>query len=235
MSEHEAMVNQRLSEVAEIYQLKPSVITTWSNMIKTMHCEPHRHYHTLRHLHHLFSLMDSYEQDIYDKNVLTLAILFHDIVYDPKSRDNEVNSMRLFQEFAAEAAQDESGKFSEKVVLLVSEFILATKLHEVDPTRVTPGSHEHSDLMYFLAFDMAILASSPEDYLIYCQRIRKEYIHVEEKAYCTRRAEFLRKCIADEQEEGKSVLHSKLGNDANRQLLINLQWEAENLENGNIP
>src|SRR5689334_10156503 len=51
--------------------------------------EPHRHYHTLYHIAALLALLDRHGSDGSDREALTLAILFHDVVYDPARPDNE--------------------------------------------------------------------------------------------------------------------------------------------------
>ena len=45
--------------------------------------EPHRHYHTLDHIADLLTLLGRHGKGTADRDALELAILFHDIVYDP--------------------------------------------------------------------------------------------------------------------------------------------------------
>lgn len=55
--------------------------------------EPHRFYHNWNHIQYMLDLAKK-------RNILTddlyLAIIFHDIIYDPKAKDNEEKSAELF-------------------------------------------------------------------------------------------------------------------------------------------
>ena len=55
----------------------------------------------------------------------------------------------------------------------MSAFILATKAHEVDNNVIDKQSPLYDDMLYFLAFDMAILGGSLERYKIYAHKIRQ--------------------------------------------------------------
>lgn len=58
--------------------------------------EPHRFYHNWNHIEYMLNIASN-------RNILTdeliLAIVFHDIIYDPKSNDNEEKSAELFYSF----------------------------------------------------------------------------------------------------------------------------------------
>ena len=51
--------------------------------------EPHRHYHTLDHIAALLRLLEEHGRGVGDHDAVALAILFHDVVYDPARHDNE--------------------------------------------------------------------------------------------------------------------------------------------------
>lgn len=55
--------------------------------------EPHRYYHNIDHI---VSMVDSSVEGKTVSEKLTLAIVFHDIIYDPKRSDNEEQSAELF-------------------------------------------------------------------------------------------------------------------------------------------
>lgn len=52
--------------------------------------EPHRHYHTLAHVSEVLFVIDLYYPD--SPRWLILAAFYHDVIYDPTSKTNEVDS-----------------------------------------------------------------------------------------------------------------------------------------------
>jgi len=121
-----------------------------------------RHYHNLEHLQELFRHSDRYQFQLKDKDVVAAAIFFHDVIYNPARRDNEVKSA----EFAARNLPMLG--FMPEEIQMVYEFIVATQQHELP-------DHPHPDLPWFLDFDLAILGADWETYLNYTKNIRLEY------------------------------------------------------------
>jgi pantetheine-phosphate adenylyltransferase len=56
--------------------------------------EPHRFYHTLHHLDDLTQQLEA--KGFGDNDILFLATIFHDIIYDPRSATNEEDSAAVF-------------------------------------------------------------------------------------------------------------------------------------------
>jgi predicted metal-dependent HD superfamily phosphohydrolase len=133
--------------------------------------ESHRHYHTLGHIAALLALLDHYGADVADRDALTLAILFHDVVYDPNRQDNEEAS-------AAWAAARLTGLGpSEELGAKVARYILATR-HD----RPLDATGE-PDLALLLDLDLSILAAPPGDYGAYAEAVRREYAFVPDRLY----------------------------------------------------
>lgn len=99
---------------------------------------------------------------------LKFAIWFHDVVYDPKARDNEEQSAALFESTLG-------GHLDDDITKDVVRLILAT-----DHGREKTGM-EDEDLMRDI--DLTILASSEEEYREYALAIRKEYAHVPDEDF----------------------------------------------------
>jgi predicted metal-dependent HD superfamily phosphohydrolase len=131
--------------------------------------EPARHYHTLRHIAALLALLDRH--DPADRDALTLAILFHDIVYDPARQDNEEASA------AWAVARLESLGFPEDLRTQVAHLIVATR-HD----RALDATGE-PDLALLLDLDLSILAAPAADYRAYAQAVRREYAFVPDRLY----------------------------------------------------
>ena len=125
------------------------------------YCEPWRYYHTTQHLEECFALVpDAYASH----GVLSVAIFFHDVVYDPREKYNEHKSSEfLLSHLPCPHIQE------------VPRYISATILHE---TR-----KDEEALALFLDIDLSILGADSPRYLAYCHNIRQEYAWVREEQY----------------------------------------------------
>jgi predicted metal-dependent HD superfamily phosphohydrolase len=132
--------------------------------------EPHRHYHTLRHLIAMLSTVDgaSGPPDV------VLACWFHDAIYDPRRAGNEEASADL-----AVAALDSLGVDGTEVARLVR----LTATHDPDPG-------DHSGQLLCDA-DLAILAAPAGEYAEYAANVRREYAHVPDDEFRIGRAAVL--------------------------------------------
>jgi len=88
--------------------------------------EPHRSYHTLRHLEECFASYEAAKALCANPGEVLLALWFHDVVYRPKAHDNEQASARWARKILSDAGA------SSEVSARVHELILATK-HDATP------------------------------------------------------------------------------------------------------
>lgn len=156
-----------------------SVTAKWLDIILTKHSEPHRFYHNTSHLSALLKNMN----DLPPQNSLTMAALkfsvfFHDIIYNPQSKTNELDSKNLFTDFTREYPVDSH------IASLVEETILATAHHFQTP--------KNPETNFFLDLDLSILGASEKDYDQYEQAIRLEYGFVPEDIYQVERAKIMK-------------------------------------------
>lgn len=135
--------------------------------------EPHRHYHTLAHIAACLRFLDrTYPAPIsgevnenslwWDHRMcLQLAIIYHDIIYDVKSKTNELDS--------AAHARIQMGVmgFNRDHIAVVSRLIMLTANHKGDPADVI-GS-------IMIDTDMHVFAEPDAIYAKYAADIRKEY------------------------------------------------------------
>lgn len=168
-----------------------------------MYCERHRKYHNSEHITKMAS--DLLESDSKFKNdlALQLAILFHDVVYDPKASDNEEKSVemmfKIVNMLCPEIMRDHPEAIEEAGFM-----ILCTKKH------VIPESPE-ADEMYgefpdlkektaiFLDLDLGIfVVDSMYQLMDYEDGIRKEYDFVEDEKYYPARIAILKDFAARE-------------------------------------
>lgn len=145
------------------------------NKLVAAYSEKQRAYHTLQHLYECLVLLDSIRSDLKDAYSVELALWFHDAVYDPQAKDNELKSVELFEKYMA---QDLSVEIVEKI----KRWIIATQKHE---------STNELDLQFLLDIDLAILAASPERFEEYEQQIQQEYAWVDPDVYSIKRKEVL--------------------------------------------
>lgn len=122
-----------------------------------------RPYHNFTHIAAMLDLSDQYAAQLQQKDVVDLAIFYHDVIYNPLRKDNEERSA---QRAVRELKQM---RFSKDKIQLVETYILATKTHDLI------GFDSESDLAYLLDFDLSVLGADWETYYIYSQNIRKEY------------------------------------------------------------
>lgn len=145
------------------------------NKLIAAYSEKQRAYHTLQHVYECLVLLDSIRSDLKDAYAVELAMWFHDVVYDPQAKDNELKSAELFE---LSLAQD----LPLKVVEKIKRWIIATQKHEVT---------DEPDLQFLLDIDLAILAASSERFAEYEQQIQQEYAWVDPDVYSIKRKEIL--------------------------------------------
>jgi predicted metal-dependent HD superfamily phosphohydrolase len=140
------------------------------------YCEPHRYYHTLEHIAYL--LMKGKDQDLSDEQ--TLAIWFHDAIYNPQSRSNEADSADLAVEMLRACHYPEAG------IELVRQIVLDSEQHE--PT--VPESAKVIDL------DLCPLAAEPEIYDRNHGNIRRENSWLSDTEFQNNLQMFLQRFLA---------------------------------------
>ncbi|MCU4366802.1 metal-dependent hydrolase [Acinetobacter courvalinii] len=145
------------------------------NKLIAAYSEKQRAYHTLQHVYECLVLLESIRSDLKDAYSVELALWFHDAVYDPQAKDNELKSAELFGRYMV---QDLSVEIVEKI----KRWIIATQKHE---------AADELDLQFLLDIDLAILAASPERFEEYEQQIQQEYAWVDPDVYSIKRKEVL--------------------------------------------
>lgn len=128
--------------------------------------EPHRAYHTLRHVEHVLTTADELSGGTATDAVRWAAWL-HDVVYDTHAGDNEERSAEYAREHlsALGVAPD--------VVEEAARLIVATKTHDArdEATAV------------LLDADLAVLGAGERTYAAYAAGVRHEYAWVPDDLY----------------------------------------------------
>lgn len=132
-----------------------------------------RHYHDLRHVQDCLDQLDRVaDLSVREREILTLAIWWHDAVYDPTRSDNEEQSAILAERHVAPELRDEVGRL-----------IRLTRTHDVAPDDRLGA--------LLVSIDLAILGTDEASYDAYADAIRREYAHVPDDAYRAGRAAVL--------------------------------------------
>jgi predicted metal-dependent HD superfamily phosphohydrolase len=139
---------------------------------------PNRHYHNLAHIEDcLAKLARVNDLSAAEREILTEAIWWHDVVYDPTRSDNEELSAQLAERHVDAPIRGEVGRL-----------IRLTRTHQVEPADKLGA--------ILISIDLSILAAEPSRYDAYAAAIRREFAHVPDEAYRAGRAEVLRRFAA---------------------------------------
>ena len=145
-------------------------MTSVYRMLTAYYDDLSRSYHTLEHIRHClmeFDSCESYFSPMIERDKVEMALWFHDVIYDPKRKDNEELSATyariILKEYGMEA-----------IIPDVERLIMATT-HTYLP--------EMLDEQVICDIDLAILGSHIEEFEGYEDAIRKEYSWVPAENY----------------------------------------------------
>ena len=125
--------------------------------------------------------MDSVRAQLPEAAAITIALWFHDAIYELQRHDNEERSAA----WAAQALRDAGA--SEARAEQVRRLVLATR-HQATP--------QAEDEAWLVDIDLAILGAAPARFAEYEAQIRAEYGFVPEARFRAKRAEILRGFLA---------------------------------------
>ena len=162
---------QRLPGLRDAPAIHARLMAAWQ--------EPQRGYHALQHLVECLEWLDlaAAETEVPNREVIELAIWFHDAVYDPQAADNEERSAEMACESLNEAIATE-----------VRRLIEVTKTHRA----------ACDDERWMVDIDLAILGAETGRFDEYERQIRAEYAWVPKAVYREKRAEILRSFLERE-------------------------------------
>ena len=150
--------------------------------LEARYAEPHRRYHTRRHVEACLDLLAEWPGiPERERQLLVWAIWWHDAVYDPTAPDNEAKSAELARRelphLGASAADVDE----------VARLILLTAGHEV--------AEDDRLGAVLVSIDLAILATPDPIYDAYARAVREEYAHVPDEAWRVGRAAVLQRFL----------------------------------------
>lgn len=181
--------------------LLPGTEQIGSELLDRWH-EPHRRYHTAAHLTHVLNSLDVLLIDMPAPRQVSLALWFHDAVYDGVPGVDESASASLARGTLAPWIGEED---THEVVRLV----LLTAGHAPEPDDDAGALVSDADL--------AILAASPDKYARYARSIRSEYAHVRDEQFYPARNQVLESLMGQQR-----IFHTRVGQS---------RWESQSREN----
>jgi predicted metal-dependent HD superfamily phosphohydrolase len=144
--------------------------------ITRAYTEPHRHYHTLEHINQMLNLFDLTKSTARKTEELELAIIFHDLVYEIPSTQNELMSAKITMKFLQNCGVQES------VIDRIFKLILSTR-HDIE-------LHDH-DQQLLSDIDLSILGQESNIFEDYESKIRKEFQYIPKDIYIKGRIKVL--------------------------------------------
>jgi pantetheine-phosphate adenylyltransferase len=155
----------------EIYD---DIINRWN--------EPHRFYHNINHLNYILNeLENKLSLTDEEKNTIIIVSFFHDVIYNPKRKDNEERSVEYFIEKCIECNIK-----SETFIDNISRIIMDTK-YRVEPTEKVSK--------LFWKIDNSVLRFPISKLIEVEHNIFLEYQWVSYVNYKKGRVEFLESCL----------------------------------------
>jgi len=165
--------------------------------------EPQRKYHTLRHIGHCLEEFEPARGLAKDPVAVEMALWYHDVVYDPRSKENEERSAVLADEAAAVMGWDRGRRERITGLIRASTHVAAA---------------EESDARLFTDIDLSILGQPWAIFDEYERQIREEYAWVSDPAFRSGRGALLRSFLARASIYGTPAFREKYETAARRNL-----------------
>lgn len=163
---HEVIVDQYV-EIENVFSPSSYIRDAW--------CEKHRSFHTLEHLEDILSKIKKSSIKGTEREILVLSAYFHDVIYDPLSKDNEEQCAQLVKKICTHSEKDR-----------IAQIILDTKHHDDKQTKDNLSK-------IFMVYDTDILRCTDYQKLLkYEDQILYEYQIYDYNLYKIERSKFLK-------------------------------------------
>lgn len=173
-----------------------------------------RHYHNLKHIQYILDIIEEVKDLANCFTAIQLSAWFHDYIYNPQAKDNEVKSA-VYAEKILNILN-----ISPNTIQLVKQIILSTEKHQ--PLTI------NIDNLIFLDADLSILGTSPDKYLKYTQAIRREYSYVSDRDYQQARKQVLTRFLARTRIYYTDYFYQKLESSARDNLQAEIKLYSSN-------
>lgn len=144
------------------------------------YAEKHRHYHTFEHIQACLNHFENVCVLAKYPAEIEMALWFHDAIYQPYGKDNELKSALWAQQFLHE------NQVNKEIIDRIFQLIMITANH---------GSTDTVDESLMIDIDLTILGAPSEVYQQFEINVRKEYRFVPYFLYRKKRKEILQKFL----------------------------------------
>ncbi|CAA6821030.1 MAG: Unknown protein [uncultured Sulfurovum sp.] len=192
------MLKNKFKTLCQNFTYNVNIIEVLWEEIEKSHNNQDRYYHTLTHLAYIYNVLPK------PNKVMEFAIFYHDIIYNPLSNDNEMQSAILCSK------RLKLLKVPNKTIDAIHQLIIETKTHE-------PTSEQNA---LFLDADLAILGTKTQTYTQYCQNVRQEYAMYNNTTYIIGRQKVLKHFLAKDKIYKSKYFHDKYEKQARENILI---------------
>ncbi len=197
--------------------------------LRKQYSQPHRHYHTIRHVLSLLNTILCHESQFKNPEAAYLAAWFHDAVYEigDEYKNNELRSCQAFlsqmEEHHKEFYDSEEGQAT---CTLALQMIGATMGHGFSNIKNLDmiAEADLNDIGMFLDADLRILSASREDLLEFEANIRKEFSIYDDLVYNPTRKQVLESFL-----KRPKIYFSEMGEHWERDARSNLKFLIERL------
>lgn len=178
--EREKEMEERLARfLSENFEAPADALEKIAARILERYRDSSRHYHNLEHIQHCLWELDQLPGQGLDKKSIELAIWFHDVVYSPTSKRNELDS--------ANQMKNDLGMYPSKINLEDSyRMIVASPLD---------GDKHSESIRTFIDIDFSVLGQREIEYMAYVQNVRLEYAEVPAWKYYLHRKRLLKRVM----------------------------------------
>ncbi|WP_084105907.1 hypothetical protein [Demequina sp. NBRC 110056] len=181
--------------------------------------EPERRYHDVAHLVDLLQHVDELHQEAHNVHTVRLAAWYHGAIFDAGEATADAHRGGEDEAASAEVAREDLARLGvpEQVVDAVAAMVAGLARHA--------APRDNVDAAVLSDADLAILASDPQRYRHYLERIREEYGHIPILKYLK-----ARRAIVDKLLSRDRLYTSPMGAPWERQARENLAAERARLD-----
>lgn len=174
------------------------------NEINNHYSEMHRVYHTAAHIRHCLVEFKPVRDMLSDPDAVELAIWFHDAIYDPRGKDNELQSA-MFASRTLNNADVHPG-----LIKRVGDLIMATQHNR-------PLSFDDPDAIMMADINLSSLGAYPQMFDENAQRLRRE-MRLSDEEFFKRQAIFLTKLFQRDRIYGTDFFSKKYERQARKNI-----------------
>ena len=201
------MIRQEYLDSVALFSSNEKVALAYWDEISHAYEDKKRFYHNLQHLETLCALLSEVKGAISDWPAIVFAIVYHDIIYDPYSSANESKSAEVARERLVHIHVP--GITVERAV----NIILSTRDHNLSAD---------ADCNLFLDADLSVLGSAPAEYLVYAERVRKEFESVPSLIYRAGRKKILKRFLERDSIFKTNVFKDRFEEQARKNILAEI-------------